>query len=413
MTSTGQPALADPPDPFKQQCKKAAEALAKSDILLVVTGAGFSADSGLAVYGDLAKVKAYKERNLEYCDVCQPQWVESNPELFYGFWGQCFNDYRKTKPHKGYDIIARWRDDKKKAGGGELDRNIQACVKKKMEEQRSFFVSEETRVNTPYDVEDGPAGAFHVFTSNCDAHFYDQFKASEIHDCHGNIELWQCSSRSCDSGIWRAPIQHEFLVDTRTMLAPQSTNGDEADLVEEDETLGRKSDESSVPHIGQTKGIGKREDLLQNMPPPTDEIGWRQDEGSNWPKCGHCDSLARPAIFMFGDFGWKYDVSQSKRWDLWIETVIELCEDLEVCIMEIGCGLNVPTCRNTSEQMVEDLIMRGAGVKLVRINPDFPSAPEYSVAAEHIISIKSRGLRAMEEINEFYCSRDINESDQL
>uniref|UniRef100_A0A7S4S7Y0 Deacetylase sirtuin-type domain-containing protein n=1 Tax=Ditylum brightwellii TaxID=49249 RepID=A0A7S4S7Y0_9STRA len=383
---------AESEDNFKKQCKKAADALAEADVLLVVTGAGFSADSGLAVYGDVAKVKAYQERNLEYRDVCQPKWVETDPELFYGFWGQCFNDYRKTKPHKGYDIIARWRDDKKMAGGGKVDNDIRSCLKEKM------------------DVVDGPAGAFHVFTSNADAHFYDYFKAHEIHDCHGNIELWQCSSRTCESGIWRAPVQHDFFVDTHTMLAPQRK---ETDLPKEYSSSRSIIDKEITPCIGQIKGNGKRDNLLCNMPPSKDRMGWHQDEGTNWPKCGHCGSLARPAIFMFGDFGWKYDEPQSKRWDLWVETVLDLCEDLSVCIMEIGCGLNVQTCRTTSEQLVEFLVKRGGSVDLVRINPDFASAPEYSVTEDHIISIPSKGLRAIEKIDEMYCSRNINEKDQL
>lgn len=26
-----------------------------------------------------------------------------------GFWGSCFNDYRKTKPHEGYRIVKSWK----------------------------------------------------------------------------------------------------------------------------------------------------------------------------------------------------------------------------------------------------------------------------------------------------------------
>lgn len=47
-------------------------------------GAGFSADSGLAVYADIAKVKAYEALNLEYHDICTPDWGDRFPELFYG-----------------------------------------------------------------------------------------------------------------------------------------------------------------------------------------------------------------------------------------------------------------------------------------------------------------------------------------
>jgi hypothetical protein len=36
--------------------------------------------------------------------------LEADPSLFYGFWGACFNDYRRTAPHEGYGIIKNWRD---------------------------------------------------------------------------------------------------------------------------------------------------------------------------------------------------------------------------------------------------------------------------------------------------------------
>ena len=105
---------------------------------LWVNGAGWSADSGLAVYADVAKVPAYAQRQLTYQDICQPHWLFSEPELFWGFWGQCalssflylflylflymmlfrislecvstrgFNDYRLTDPHQGYEIVQHW-----------------------------------------------------------------------------------------------------------------------------------------------------------------------------------------------------------------------------------------------------------------------------------------------------------------
>ena len=73
-------------------------AIRQSDVLLVCTGAGWSADSGLAVYKDVADVPAYHERNLTYRDICVPRFLDEEPELFYGFWGSCFNDYRETSP---------------------------------------------------------------------------------------------------------------------------------------------------------------------------------------------------------------------------------------------------------------------------------------------------------------------------
>lgn len=89
---------------------EAARFISEADVFLLCTGAGFSADSGLAIYADVAKVPAYSQRNLEYHDICKPHWLERDPALFWGFWGQCYNDYRDTPPHEGYEIINSWVD---------------------------------------------------------------------------------------------------------------------------------------------------------------------------------------------------------------------------------------------------------------------------------------------------------------
>ena len=39
-------------------------------------------------------MKAYQDRCLDYMDLCDPKLVHQEPPLFWGFWGQCFNDYR-------------------------------------------------------------------------------------------------------------------------------------------------------------------------------------------------------------------------------------------------------------------------------------------------------------------------------
>ncbi|CAE7292983.1 unnamed protein product [Symbiodinium microadriaticum] len=95
---------------LEECCLHAASFLASADVLLFCNGAGWSADSGLAVYRDVAKVPAYRNRKLEYHDICKPHWLYKEPELFWGFWGQCFNDYRRTAPHIGYQIVRHWSD---------------------------------------------------------------------------------------------------------------------------------------------------------------------------------------------------------------------------------------------------------------------------------------------------------------
>ncbi|KAL7479151.1 hypothetical protein ACHAW6_004894 [Cyclotella cf. meneghiniana] len=289
----------DIPHNTKAAIETAAYHLHSCEILLLVTGAGFSADSGLATYQDVADIEAYRKRGWRYRDLCRPLRLESStvnearekdvpctsqgekpsvplckemmatvshpaiypddkdirhPKYFYGFWGQCINDYRKVRPHEGYEIIARWARDKNvcrkmrgdgKKTGVECDENVKkTCVNKLQTypyqqtevareirritqrlERRSRLSSPSTATgegnnnnnssnnnnnnnnnsaspshgNTqePYHVSTNRAGAFFFFTSNVDAHSYDVFKSHEIRECHGNTEVWQCTNFGC------------------------------------------------------------------------------------------------------------------------------------------------------------------------------------------------------------------------
>ena len=208
-------------------------------------------------------------------------------------------------------------------------------------------------------------------------------------------------------------MDHRFVVDKEWMVAPEHIEPNAKDISSEEKK--DESDYNGPSKLGQTKTTGKREVPLQYMPPSLDKKGWKDmGPNGNWAKCGHCGSLARPAIFMFGDFGFKYDAAQYKRWELWMQAVMDLVErksekegtKMKVCILEIGCGMNVPTCRNLSETTVEKVVTRGGSPTLIRINPDFPEASKDSVAENHIISIPSRGLAAIRRIDEVYKTLD-------
>jgi NAD-dependent SIR2 family protein deacetylase len=395
---------------FENNCQKAAAALKEADVVIIFTGAGFSANSGLAVYGDVAKIPAYQARGLDYADICRPDWLEDDRELFYGFWGQCFNDYRRTQPHEGYEILKRWKDDKN--GVSVVAEAIQARVARKVQLRRPFD-DEIVERYTPYSVSiGGPAGAFFLVTSNVDAHSYDVFEAHELHECHGNIETWQCSDPYCSAGVWRAPLDHSFDVNTDSMLAPATrTNGRTPPSVPTQQAT--TTDNDVAAHIGQTKGVQRRSPL-KNMP-PSEPNNWystvASDEMSNnepnWPQCGTCQSFARPAILMFGDFQWKNDIAQRERWDLWKEAVVDLCkkqanaEKLRVCIFEVGCGLNVPTCRMAAERLVNDVETSGGVVTLVRVNPDFPLTSDPEVKPS-LVPIMSTGLATIKQVHKVY-----------
>jgi len=298
---------------IKINCKQAAHKIKDADILLVVTGAGFSADSGLATYIDVADVEAYNRKGWTYRDLCQPpsfidnhvdaEEVENDtkgesdileinnlhdealsidpdllqqfevdkdkgdirePKYFYGFWGQCVNDYRRVQPHEGYDIIARWRESKNTTTIAQ-----EICkITQHLEQYGSDDEVCDDEKEEPYYVSPTTkrAGGFFLFTSNVDAHSYDTFESHKIRECHGNVELWQCHNFACGTNstnmscggsldrfendddsevemnkepvqqqeqqwqrrLWRLPLDHHFVVDSNNMAAPETRVNEEA-----------------------------------------------------------------------------------------------------------------------------------------------------------------------------------------
>jgi hypothetical protein len=81
-------AIAGEHSPTTDTYRYAARAIEEADYLLVATGAGFSADSSLPVYDDIAAVPAYRRKGLTYSDLCRGSLLDDDPSAFYGFWGQ-------------------------------------------------------------------------------------------------------------------------------------------------------------------------------------------------------------------------------------------------------------------------------------------------------------------------------------
>ena len=338
---------------------RAAAAIAQADVLLLLTGAGWSKDSGLAVYRDVADVKAYRDHGLTYADICEPRWLEENPELFYGFWGRCFNDYRETKEHEGYSIVKRWRD------------TLFACND----------ASERLAARHK-----GGARAFFSFTSNVDAHHLRVFDGeTEVRECHGNCETFQCSnSLGCNAyddasamsttppsdtpRRWLAPSGFRFAVDAKTQLAPSGVPRQPADSPQEAAAAGF---------------------------------------ASNQPVCPRCGSGLRPSILMFKDTKWLDNPDQEERWNAWQHAVEEEQQarataelpPLRLAILEAGAGGTVRTVRNLAECMLETMRGYGAVTTLIRINPELPLA-DTATNQEATISLFCSGLSAVRQIDQ-------------
>lgn len=363
-------------------CAAAAKAISEADVLLLCTGAGFSADSGLAVYDDVAQVPAYKQRGLSYQDLCNPHWLHDDPNLFWGFWGQCYNDYRCTAPHEGYAIIDVWAE--KWFRKSEVADRVRAIG-------AQLAVTQENmghHADEPYGLNDF-AGAFFAFTSNVDGHHYDWFRACEIRECHGNIELFQCASsrracrytaslplpleqtngsgasHACGDAVWRAPCDLRFQVEPNTLTAPATTSelitnaGRDSDVEVEpmhirkpagrgmqrwgrgrERVNGKRprwsnsaallmSGPPKKPALGNVRG-GGRPYALRYMPerPASNGAAAGQSFSANRPTCPRCGGPARPAILMFGDQGWNDVSSQRRRWDIWLESVRQVAAEM-------------------------------------------------------------------------------------
>jgi len=49
-------------------------------------------------------------------------------------------------------------------------------------------------------------------------------------------------------------------------------------------------------------------------------------ENENWPRCPRCHEAARPAVLMFGDLDWVYNLAQERRWQRWCSSLLRLCK---------------------------------------------------------------------------------------
>ncbi|CAE8596275.1 unnamed protein product [Polarella glacialis] len=126
--------------------------------------------------------------------------------------------------------------------------------------------------------------------------------------------------------------------------------------------------------------------------------------GKNWLRCPECSSRARPTVLMFDDEHWLGDSGQELRWAAWCKAVKGMASAssrwgngrlLRTLILEIGCGLEVPTVRNTAEDLAAVWSEAGAEVTLVRVNPVSPQADQPLPARVRYLALPCRGIEAI------------------
>jgi len=163
-------------DPIRQ----AAELIASADALIIATGAGMGADSGLPTYrGPAGFSNAYpivQQLGLSYRELATPAMLGRDPYLAWGFHALFAKLFRAAEPHAGYGILRRW-----------------------MMRMR--------------------AGAF-VYTSNVDGHFQRAgFDPRMILECHGTTMRLQCSV-PCSDQTWDASPPVAFIESAMRVVDP-------------------------------------------------------------------------------------------------------------------------------------------------------------------------------------------------
>lgn len=156
--------------------QRAAHLLQGSSALMIATGEGMAADSGLPDLRDAATFShtwpAVAREGLGFEKMTSPQAFDEHPATAWGMYGQLLNLCRAKEPHAGYTLLRQWG-------------------------QRM------------------PHGCF-VFTSNADGHFHKAgFPAARIYECLGSIHRLQCTT-ACGAHPWQTGHLHPQ-VDSATL----------------------------------------------------------------------------------------------------------------------------------------------------------------------------------------------------
>lgn len=162
---------------------RAANIVRDARALILAAGAGMGVDSGLPDFrgpeGFWRAHPPYRALGLRFEELANPDWFVRDPRLAWGFYGHRAALYRRTPPHRGFEILRRW-----------------AAAK--------------------------PGGAF-VYTSNVDGHFQRAgFPPERVMEVHGSLARLQCLAECGQPPIPRGfddDLDPELDVDPATLRA--------------------------------------------------------------------------------------------------------------------------------------------------------------------------------------------------
>ena len=358
----------------------AAQHLLEADYILVAAGAGFSADSGLPVYADVASHPLYASRGKDYADLANVDLLMEEPNLFWHFWGSCRAAYDACLPHSGYRLLNSWFQELPKMS--RLDPAI---------------------------------NPWYVYTSNVDGHFrrFDCLN-SNLCEMHGCVEESVCSSSLC------------YYVDRGS-----------GDTVENCKTKKRLFSSAMTdwnarcddPQRMSCRGTIMKTPLF----PDLSDISMSSEDSLGAvpiPKCTNCNVYElRPLVVMFGDSCpnimphiWK----STDRYQLWENSMeVDVCKHgKKLVVLELGCGTRVPSVRQEVSEVVLDICNNyipaendnsindtPPGVVLIRVNSFAGDAlvhPDILEVSSNSVSISDRCEDALQRIDEYIKAMLIN-----
>ena len=383
--------------------RRAAAALEAATHVLIGAGAGMSADSGLSTYADAASVGG-----LSYAELCQPTALLEHPAAAYGFWATSLSAYRAAVPHEGYAVLQR------------------LCASK-------------------------PPNQSCVYTSNVDG-LFRRFPAlaSRLHEIHGCVEEWACGSSlgfARDDGTGQLRSRggvfeaHNSQVADRARQANgggvgTGTGGGNGALPWDPACAAFRTSPPRGRCVAEWQA--RCDERLSSpaagpLPPPTplgaaallvEEEEEASEDGVAWgadavPRCPLCSSPLRPSVVMFGDTDvllLERQAAAASAYQSWEEQMeVQLAASpprTRMVVLEIGCGLTVPSVRRECEDVVRDVLRRGGCASLIRINPeaqvasctDGASPPaeqdDEPLPSEHVVLIRDGALRGLLRIEE-------------
>lgn len=333
-SSAGAPSPAPPLSAaLEGALRDAARAIAlsrRAGALLICSGAGMGVDSGLGTFRGVNRGvwPPLRAMNLDFSQLSEPSWFETDPGLAWSFWSFRFRAYTRSEPHAGYGLLSKW--------GG-----------------------------------DCPRGVFSL-TSNIDGHWSRTPGIGPELTCevHGALTHNQCVSAADDGRIWEAdratmdnldvpewlPSPGEAFEARSRKEAPGAPPAWHPVTVAPDLSLldaeGRPFAAIAVRAVG-----GDGRDLFRARP----------TAAAPFPTAPGTGAPARPNVMMFGDGGVVYSRMEAAETEFraWKES---LPADTPVTIVEVGAGTAIYTIR----LMAREFASAFPNSTLVRINLEAP-----------------------------------------